>query len=96
MDYMHAPKERFKTVDDLIHYYVDGLEDNSARRFSSIKQVVYNLPYMLLDTLRSKNNLPSKYDLQIIQATTSALEMSEINSTTIYLILDEYKNRKVL
>lgn len=78
--------EPFKTIDELVDYVnhygikMAGIKDDP------ISYIIFEQDAILLRILRSKSNLPSKYDLEIIRA-----------ATKLYLsksVLTIYKNRK--
>lgn len=81
---------KFKTVDQIVEFFISiELENNIV---SSIAHLVSDYCYELKNILLSKHNIPSKYDLTIIQVITDGcLPLAK----KFRDILKIYKNRKI-
>lgn len=84
-------KDSFTTIDELVEYYRKEIKDGKTPMVG-VKKVTdrvvctYMATYQLvplLKTLKSINNVPSKFDLVIIQELISELEFIEINKVKL-------------
>lgn len=88
--------DSFKTVDELVEYYLDGKTDI----FDIIDFMIFVLYDMLLKILQSKSNEPSRFDLYIITSAKGMIDRKGLSSdhtrTMSKCIISVCKNRKVL
>lgn len=89
----------FKTVDMLVITYVNSnLERSnsiSSIEVEVIKYIVRSDTETLLYVLQQETNIPSKYDMQIINAISHAFKIIPDNvEKNQKMILEIYKNRK--
>lgn len=94
-----------ETVDMMVEMFKDKLE--SIRQQSSDKNettietacdfIIEAYPFTLWEVLVSKTNIPSKYDLLLINSLTSAFRKQyDIRNPYYSKIIDVYKSRKVI
>lgn len=86
---------KFSTVDEIIKYLSKSDKPNLSNHYIKCSYVVNFHPAELLEIV--KHNIPSEYDLTIIQFISNDLEyIVDLKRKVIYKsILTVYKNRKV-
>lgn len=92
----------FKTIDEMIEHYRNLLgSDNAYQSWKPSDDSVvdyitrFSLNHTTLKILLSDTNVPSKYDLLIIENISKNLKHVNDKSKDLYKqILDVYKNRK--
>lgn len=84
---IHRAIQKFKTVDDLIDYFI-SIESNHNTK-AAISYVLSSFDDRLLKILKRKDIKPSKYDLLIIKTINEGPIVKRFR-----YILNEYNNRR--